>query len=150
MLRQVHTQKQHLNVLPQQIQLLKLFHLNTLELQQRIQAELNENPVLEEDVTEDDKIVDSTTKDTVQDYQDEDEYSHDDIPDYKTEYNNYLAEDSIPQRPISELYDFRKDLKEQIRLCLKDDRDIMIAEYLIDCLNDEGLLEQDMVSLADD
>jgi RNA polymerase sigma-54 factor len=150
MLRQLHTQKQHLNVLPQQIQLLKLFHLNTLELQQRIQAELNENPVLEEDVNEDDKIVDNTTKDTVQDYQDEDEYSHDDIPDYKTEYNNYLAEDSIPQRPISELYDFRKDLKEQIRLCLKDDRDIMIAEYLIDCLNDEGILEQDMISLADD
>jgi RNA polymerase sigma-54 factor len=150
MLRLLHTQKQHLNVLPQQIQLLKLFHLNTLELQQRIQTELNENPVLEEDVNEDDKVVENTTKDAVQDYQDEEEHSYDDIPDYKMEYNNYLANDSMPQRPISEMYDFRKDLKEQIRVCLKNERDIMIATYLIDSLNDEGMLEQNTVSLSDD
>src|SRR5689334_10205043 len=73
-----------------------------------------------------------------------------DIPDYKTEYNNYLAEDSIPNRPISEMYDFRKDLKEQICLYFQNEREVMIAEYLIDSLNDEGMLEQDCTALADD
>lgn len=150
MLRQIHTQKQHLNVLPQQIQLLKLFHLNTLELQQRIQTELNENPVLEEDVNEDEKVTEESAKDTVQEYQDSEEYADNDIPDYKTEYNNYLAEDSIPQRPISELYDFRKDLKEQMSLCLPNEREAMIGEYLVNSLNDEGMLEQDINALADD
>jgi len=149
MLRQVHSQKQHLHVLPQQIQLLKLFHLNTLELEQRIQQELNENPLLEEEVAEE-KISEDTVNDDVKDYQDEEEYAYDDIPDYKTEYNNYLSEDNTPQRPISDRYDFRKDLKEQVQLILKDKRDITIIEYLIDSLNDEGMLEQDDASLADD
>lgn len=48
MLKQVQTQKQQHTILPQQIELLNLFHLNTLELQQRIQDELSENPALEE------------------------------------------------------------------------------------------------------
>jgi len=48
MLKQVQAQKQQHTILPQQIELLNLFHLNRLELEQRIQDELNENPVLEE------------------------------------------------------------------------------------------------------
>src|ERR1700759_4730734 len=36
MLKQVQTQKQQHTILPQQIELLNLFHLNTLELEQRI------------------------------------------------------------------------------------------------------------------
>lgn len=149
MLRQVHSQKQHLHVLPQQIQLLKLFHLNTLELGQRIQQELNENPLLEEEVAEE-KASEDVVNDEVKDYQDEEEYSYDDIPDYKTEYNNYLSEENTPQRPISDRYDFRKDLKEQIQLILKNEREVILTEYLIDSLNDEGMLEQDDASLADD
>ena len=50
---QVQSQKQGSTVLPQQIQLLKLFHLNTLGLQHRIQQELIENPLLEETSDED-------------------------------------------------------------------------------------------------
>ena len=56
MLMQIRTQKQHFNVLPQQIQLLKIFHLNTLELQRRIQEELNDNPLLEEEVDEEEVV----------------------------------------------------------------------------------------------
>ena len=77
MLKQVATQKQHFNVLPQQIQLLKVFHLNTLELQQRIQEELNDNPLLEEEVNEEDKLPEESSKEDVQEYQDEEENTHD-------------------------------------------------------------------------
>jgi hypothetical protein len=48
MLKQVQTQKQQHTILPQQIELLNLFHLNTLELELRIQDEMSENPALEE------------------------------------------------------------------------------------------------------
>jgi RNA polymerase sigma-54 factor len=149
MLSQVRTQKHQFNVLPQQIQLLKLFHLTTLELQQRIQEELNENPLLEENTTSDDD-QDNSSKDTVQDYQDEEEYKYDDIPDYKLEHNNYLSEQNMPQRPIAELYDFRKDLKEQIRFIIKDQPEVDLADYLIDSLNESGMLEQNLEALTDD
>ena len=47
MLSQIQTQKQQLKILPQQIQMLNIFHLNVLELDQRISDELDENPLLE-------------------------------------------------------------------------------------------------------
>jgi RNA polymerase sigma-54 factor len=150
MLNQVHSQKQSFTVLPQQIQLLKLFHLNTLGLQQRIQEELIENPVLEESVSEEDNVTEASKDDTIQEYQDQAEYQEDDIPDYKLEHNNYLSDADLPQRPIPEYLDFRKDLKEQVRVLLADPMQLMIAEYLIDSLSDDGMLEQDMSSIADD
>jgi RNA polymerase sigma-54 factor len=149
MLRQLRTQKQHFNVLPQQIQLLKIFHLNTLELQRRIQEELNDNPLLEEEVDEEDKIQEESPKEEVQDYQDSDEYEYDDIPNYKLEHNNYLPENQA-QLPFPEQQDFRKTMRQQMFIHLKDQKEIIIADFLIDSLNEEGLLEQEAASIADD
>ena len=47
MISQQQTQKQQLKILPQQIQLLNLYFLNTIELEQRIKNEMEENPLLE-------------------------------------------------------------------------------------------------------
>ena len=47
MISQQQTQKQQLKILPQQIQLLNLYFLNSLELEQRIKNELEENPFLD-------------------------------------------------------------------------------------------------------
>jgi len=47
MISQQQTQRQQLKILPQQIQLLNLYFLNGIELQQRIKNELEENPFLE-------------------------------------------------------------------------------------------------------
>jgi RNA polymerase sigma-54 factor len=148
MLRQLRIQKQQFSVLPQQIQLLKLFHLTTHELQQRIQEELNENPLLEEKSLLEDQ--EKSAEDTIPDYQDEEEYQYDDIPDYKLEHNNYLSESDLPQRPISERYDFRSDLKAEIRITLKNEKQVDLAEYLIDSLNDCGMLERNLEEITDD
>jgi DNA-directed RNA polymerase specialized sigma54-like protein len=48
MQRQTQTQRQTLKYSPLQIQMLNLLHLTTMELEQRIKEELEENPVLEE------------------------------------------------------------------------------------------------------
>ena len=48
MLYQNLTQKQQLKIHPQHLQMLQLLHLNTVELEQRIANELEENPLIEE------------------------------------------------------------------------------------------------------
>ena len=116
MINQQLAQKQRLKILPQQIQLLNFFHLNTLELEQRIQQELEDNPLLDDQKNEFEALADKYTKDSVQDFQDWEEHGYDDIPDYKLEYNNYLHDDKMPERPISSGYDYRKLLKEQYKI----------------------------------
>lgn len=148
MLKQVQTQKQHHTILPQQIELLNLFHLNTLQLEQRIQDELNENPLLEENSSQDDLQTDKFSKDTVQDFQNWEEYGYDDIPDYKTEYKNYLPTDKIPEKPMAETPDFREELKKQCRYLAVAEDKYFLLDFLIDSLNENGFLEQDMEELA--
>jgi RNA polymerase sigma-54 factor len=147
MLKQVGTQSQHFHVLPQQIQLLKLFHLTTLDLQHRIQVELNDNPMLEAEAQDEETTKEDTNKE--QDFLDTDEYVYDDIPDYKLEHNNYLAEDQT-KRPFAEPHDFRKTLKEQLTVHLNQDTDFLIADFLINSLNEDGLLDSDVSAISDD
>jgi RNA polymerase sigma-54 factor len=148
MLKQVQTQKQQHTILPQQIELLNLFHLNTLELEQRIQDELSENPALEELASGDENGSDKCSKETVQDFQNWEEYGYDDIPDYKTEYNNYINTEKVPEKPIAEIPDFRDELKKQCRFLEIAEDKVYLFDFLIDSLNENGFLEQDLDELA--
>ncbi len=150
MMNQRLAQKQRLKILPQQIQLLNFFHLNTLELHQRIQHEIEENPLLEDQKSDLDLVVDKFNKDSVQDFQDWEEHGYDDVPDYKTEYGNYFHDEKLPERPIASSFDYRKLVKEQYKVSCTDAREIELAEYIIDSLNDNGLMEQDIRELAED
>jgi RNA polymerase sigma-54 factor len=150
MLHQNLSQKQQLKILPQQIQLLNLFHLNTIELEHRIQQELEENPLLEENASEELIDADKYNKESVQDYKDYDEYAYDDVPDYKMEYENYFNSEKIPERPLPEASDFREALKQQFKLMYNDEREILVASYLIDSLNESGMLDNDLGAIADD
>src|SRR4051812_17097207 len=150
MLSQIQTQKQQLKILPQQIQMLNIFHLNVLELDQRIQDELEENPLLEMNEEEETVSVEKFAKETVQDYEDWEEHGYDDVPDYKMEYENYFNSDSVPNVPIKAISDFRESLKEQIRYMNLSDKELCLADYIIDCLNCNGFLLQDLEDMADD
>ena len=99
MIAQQQTQRQQLKILPQQIQLLNLYFLNSFELQQRIKNELEENPFLdtieEKGPDEESKL----TKDSVQDFQDWEERGYDDIPDYlknSHDHSNFQKINVIP------------------------------------------------------
>src|SRR5258708_34617251 len=143
MLKQVQTQKQQHTILPQQIELLNLFHLNTLALEQRIQDELSENPVLEEISSGDESLSEKFSKDTVQDFQNWEEHGYDDIPDYKTEYKNYISTEKVPEKPIAEVPDFRDELKKQCRFLDVPEEKYYLFAFLIDSINESGFLEQD-------
>ena len=149
MLHQHLSQKQQIKILPQQIQLLNLFHLNTIELEHRIQQELEENPLLEESSTEEEPEVDKYNKEVVEDFKDWDEYGYDDMPDYKLEYENYFNSEKIPERPIPETTGFREALKQQFKL-LYNEKDASLSDYLIDSLNDAGMLDRELSAIADD
>lgn len=145
---------------PQQIQLMKLIQLHTLEFEEELERELEENPALEK-VQEDNKEDDHDSLDDK--YEDEgnesidtdfdvNEYIFDDEPAYKSSANNYSADDEEfdSQSLLTEgqsLYDY---LLEQIRLANVDDDDLKIAEYIIGNLDNDGYLRREVKQLVDD
>lgn len=150
MLQQNLVQKQETKILPQQIQLLNLFHLNTIELEHRIEQELEDNPFLEKKAEDEEVTADKLNKETVQDYQDWDEFGYDDIPDYKMEYSNYLPDDEKTFSPMKAHTDYREDLKKQFRMyCFSEEQNVL-ADYLIDSLSDNGLLEIPLDKVAEE
>ena len=79
---------------PQQIQLMKLIQLPTLDFEQKIQREIEENPALEMGKNSENEKSDDLNDDlNIDDY-----ISDDDTPFYKTSSNNYSSseEKSIP------------------------------------------------------
>ncbi|WP_149242471.1 RNA polymerase factor sigma-54 [Dyadobacter sp. 32] len=163
MQRQTQTQRQTLKYSPLQIQMLNLLHLTTMELEQRIKEEIEENPILEEGKEE------STTEDTtdeftdpddvaggddatssVQDYYDWDEFRDDDVPDYKTYANNQSADNELYTRPMVESISFRDELKQQVHFLRLDDRQQLIADFILDSLDEDGFLRREAEVIADD
>ncbi|PXW15322.1 MULTISPECIES: RNA polymerase factor sigma-54 [Chryseobacterium] len=158
--------KQHLQLklgqklAPQQIQLMKLIQLHTLEFEEELERELEENPALEiakEDSKEDeyssleDAYQDEGTESIETDF-DVNEYIYDDEPSYKTASSNYSPDDEEfdNESLLTEgqsLYDY---LTEQIHLVNINDEDLKIAEYLIGNLDTDGYLRREIKSIVDD
>ncbi|RLJ33690.1 RNA polymerase RpoN-/SigL-like sigma 54 subunit [Chryseobacterium sp. 7] len=158
--------KQHLQLklgqklAPQQIQLMKLIQLHTLEFEEELERELEENPALEiakEDSKEDDyssledAYQDEGTESIETDF-DVNEYIYDDEPSYKTASSNYSPDDEEfdNESLLTEgqsLYDY---LTEQIHLVNINEEDLKIAEYLIGNLDTDGYLRREIKSIVDD
>jgi RNA polymerase sigma-54 factor len=149
MLYQNLTQKQQLKIHPQHLQMLQLLHLNTIELEQRIQNELEENPLIEEKADED-AAFDVGSQDPVQDYKDYEEYCYDDTPDYKLENAQHFQTQAPIEKPLVEMEDFRHELKNQLALYQLTEQETEVGHFVIDSLTDEGFLEFNTEALADD
>ena len=146
---------------PQQIQLMKLIQLHTLEFQEELERELEENPALEvvkedsgdeDDFSSLDADYESEGSESIDTDFDVDEYLYDDEPSYKTASSNYSAddEDFDNESLLTEgqsLYDY---LMEQIHLSSIDDEDLKIAEYIIGNLDNDGYLRREIKAIVDD
>lgn len=146
---------------PQQIQLMKLIQLHTLEFEEELERELEENPALEKVNEEESKEDDYTAAEEAYENEgtesietdfDVNDYLYDDEPAYKTASSNYSADDEEfdNQSLLTEgqtLYDY---LLEQIRLSTVEEEDLKICEYVIGNLDTDGYLRRDIKSIVDD
>ncbi|PKR81475.1 RNA polymerase sigma-54 factor [Brumimicrobium salinarum] len=154
-LKQTFSQKMEQKLSPQQIQLMKLLQVPTMELDQRIKQELEVNPALEEgkEETEDDFEQEEYEEELGEDERefDLDEYmSDDDEPAYKTNISNKSKDDEEKSMPLSGGKSFQELLISQLNLKRLNEEEVVIATYLIGSLDDAGYLERDLEAIVDD
>ena len=152
-LKQFLTQKLEQRLSPQQIQLMKLLQVPTMELDQRIKQEIEENPALEEgsDELEDEfDNQDDTEENDTDDEFDLSDYIDDDIADYKIHANNQSKDDEERVIPLSGEQSFQEKLSEQLHLSDLNDTEFIIADILIGNLDESGYLNRDLEALVDD
>ncbi len=154
MLRQSLEQKLQQKLSPAQIQVIKMLEVPTLELEERIRQELEENPALEEgaELSDDDNYQDDLNDDGGNnDDMDLEEYMmDDDIPDYRLKVNNTSKDDKREDIPFSIGKTFHEHLTEQLGLQDISDHLRTIAEYVIGNIDDEGYLRRPIESMVDD
>ena len=138
--RQIQKLQQTLS--PQQIQMIKLLELPAMQLEQRIKQEIEENIVLEEERKEED---DEQQTISVDDY-----IREDDTPSYKSRINNFSKDDR--QRPvnITEGRSLQEYLCEQLSFRNLQEQEMMVAEFLVGSIDEDGYLRRDMGSISDD
>lgn len=159
--RQVQSQlQQQVQTLsPQQILAVKLLELPALELEDRVRAELLENPALEEkhesDGQDDEYDGNQQVDENGEQMEPEDlslgDYrTEDDIPDYKLHENNLSKEDKAEEIPFSDSVSFYEILREQLGERNLTERQRHLAEYLIGSLDDDGLLRKNLDGIVDE
>ena len=154
-LKQQLTQRLEQRLSPQQIQLMKLLQVPTMELDQRIKQEIEENPALEEGAEEVDDEFDNQDDEYDDDSDGDDEfdisdYIDDDTADYKTQANNSSKDDEERVIPLSGEQSFQEKLTEQLHLLDLDDKQFTIADVLIGNLDESGYLNRDLEAIVDD
>ena len=164
---------------PQQIQLMKLLQLPTTALDQRIQEEMEANPVLEagdeyddpysndEPVAEAETDKDEMTEDGSEDFREEEEvpireddyeldeylerYAEDDPSEYKMKGESRNADEEEKTIPIALEDSFHEFLEQQLGLLdLKSEREIQIAKQIIGSIDEDGYLRREPINICDD
>jgi RNA polymerase sigma-54 factor len=146
---------------PQQIQLMKLIQLPTQAFEERLKQEIEENPALDtgkeksEDIDDDlsnefDDDDDRSEKDEVEDINIDEYLSDDDIPNYKTQANNYSEDDEEKNIPYAAGTSFHQSLKNQLNTFSLDEEEQAIAEFLVGSIDDSGYIRREIIDLVDD
>ncbi len=144
---------------PQQIQLMKLIQLPTQAFEERLKQEIEENPALdigkeETDAFDDDlsnEFEDRENEKNDTEEIDINEYlSDDDIPDYKTQANNYSTDDDEKNVPYAAGTSFHQSLKNQLTTFSFNDEEFAIAEFLVGFIDDSGYIRRNIIDLVDD
>jgi len=143
---------------PQQIQLMKLIQLPTQAFEERLKQEIEENPALDTG-----KDTSDTDDDFSNEYEDAgtekieaediniDEYlSDDEIPNYKTQANNYSSDDEEKNVPYAAGTSFHQSLVNQLNTFNLDEEERAIADFLVGSIDDSGYIRREIIDLVDD
>ncbi|MFN6116585.1 MAG: RNA polymerase sigma-54 factor, partial [Flavobacteriales bacterium] len=163
MLKQGLYQKLQQKLSPQQIQLMKLLQVPTVELEQRIKQEIEENPALEEgddqpdeDVpTEEQAIAESSEMEGNEENERDDVdlsdyFQDDDTPDYKLSVKNTGPDEEERDMPLAGGTTFQDNMLSQLGLRDIDERTELLAEHLIGNLDEDGYLRRELDAIVND
>ncbi|MFK8044716.1 MAG: RNA polymerase factor sigma-54 [Crocinitomicaceae bacterium] len=147
---------------PQQIQLMKLIQLPTQAFEQRLKQELEENPALdtgkesedsEENMDEFDNSEDDFNDNETIEAEDIniDEYlSDDEVPEYRTQANNYSADDEDKSVPYAAGTSFTQHLINQLNTFRLSDQEEEIAYFLVGSVDESGYIRRSLSDITDD
>ena len=148
---------------PQQIQLMKLIQLPTQAFEQRLKQELEENPALESGKESADEFDDQFDEfdNSSDDYDDnekieaedinvDDYLSDDEIPDYRTQANNYSSDDDDKVMPYAAGTSFTQHLNNQLNTFRLNEDEREIAEFLVGSIDESGYIRRSLSDITDD
>ena len=144
---------------PQQIQLMKLVQLSTLELEQKIQSEIGENPALEtgkeieENNNELDEFSDRDQEDievSNEDFDIDPYLSDDETPNYKLENSSYGNLKNESGNPFSSQISFHEYLKNQLQNLILDENEKPVADFIIGSIDNSGYIRRSDDDIIDD
>ncbi len=164
MLRQSLNLKLTQKLSPQQIQLMKMLQLSTIEFEQKLKEELEENPSLEDDSDFSEKNEASISTDDNLENEEFDEeqridthdididpyLSDDEVPAYKTQVNNNSLDDEEYIVEQTANYSLIEYLTSQLHTFDLSVEEIKIADFLIGNIDDDGYIRRAFTSLVDD
>lgn len=140
--------------------MIKLLEVPTLQIEQRIKKELEENPALEEGSEEDEEEVRSEEQEEEQSEdndKDQEEFTLDDyieedeVPDYRLQANNYSKEDDRRNEiPFSVGSSFHEHLESQLGLRDLSEKQKILGEYILGNIDEDGYLRRELVNIVDD
>ncbi len=145
MLKQGLELKQTQKLSPLQIQTIKLIELPIQELEQRIRKELEENPVLDEDVPKEKDDDEAPREVSLSEYKEDDS-----IPSYRLRSDNYSKDERPQYSTFSVKESFTQSLMEQLGYRSLSEHQYSVASFLIGSLDDDGYLRRSIDSIVDD
>ena len=145
MLKQALELKQTQKLSPLQIQTIKLIELPIQELEQRIRKELEENPVLDEDVAKEKEEDEAPREVSLSEYKEDDS-----IPGYRLRSDNYSKDERPQYSTFSVKESFTQSLMEQLGYRSLTEHQYSVAAFIIGSLDDDGYLRRSIDSLVDD
>ena len=138
---------------------MKLIQLPTQAFEERLKQEIEENPALDtgkdepenfEDAITDEYDDTGTEKIEAEDINIDEYLSDDEIPNYKTQANNYSVDDDEKSIPYAAGTSFHQSLKNQLNTYSFNDDERAIAEFLVGSIDDSGYIRREVIDLVDD
>ncbi len=145
MLKQGLELKQKQQLSPLQIQTIKLIELPIQELEQRIRKELEENPVLDEDIPKEKEEDEAPREVSLSEYKEDDS-----IPSYRLRADNYSKDERPQYSTFSVKESFTQSLMEQLGYRNLTEHQYSVAAFIIGSLDDDGYLRRSLDTLVDD
>jgi RNA polymerase sigma-54 factor len=165
MLNLSQRQTLQMRLTPQQVQYLQLLQLPVLALEQRIKAELEMNPLLEEaeemeltqeqEETKVEESADSRTDEEENKAGEEDKYSfedfmNDDLGGHKAEHFNFSPDEDREEFPQPAEVTLSQKLMDQIRLLYLSQEEEFLCEEIIGNVDEDGYLRRGLDLIVQD